>query len=165
MFDVIAYVYENYFTGEAGPEPDHLECKLNSVGFDPDELSQAMTWLRGLHATAQGLSDAFGAPPTRHLDTRLRQPSAQSVRVYPSFERRHLGDKCLGFIAFLEASGALPAHLREMVLERAMSTPGAPLALEDLKLTVLMVYWSVGYVPSALILDELCQGCVEHVLH
>ena len=35
-----------------------------------------------------------------------------------------LGAECLGFITFLESSGVLPAPLREIVVDRAMATPG-----------------------------------------
>jgi Smg protein len=31
------------------------------------------------------------------------------------------------------------------------------MSLDDLKIIVLMVYWSVGLEPDALVLDELCD--------
>ena len=48
--------------------------------------------------------------------------------------------------------------MREIVLDRAMAVPGHPMSLDDLKIIVLMVYWSVGLEPDALVLDELCDG-------
>ena len=47
--------------------------------------------------------------------------------------------------------------MREIVLDRAMAVPGHPMSLDDLKIIVLMVYWSVGLEPDALVLDELCD--------
>jgi Smg protein len=47
--------------------------------------------------------------------------------------------------------------MREIVLDRAMAVPGQPVSLDDLKIIVLMVYWSVGLEPDALVLDELCD--------
>jgi len=54
--------------------------------------------------------------------------------------------------------------MREIVLDRAMAVPGHPMALDDLKIIVLMVYWSVGLEPDALVLDELCDDA-DRVAH
>ena len=70
-------------------------------------------------------------------------------------EQDHLGAQCLGFISFLESAGVLPAPMREIVIDRAMAVPGQPMVLDDLKIIVLMVYWSMGVEPDALVLDEL----------
>ena len=59
--------------------------------------------------------------------------------------------------SFLESSGVLPAAMREIVIDRAMAAPGDPVSIDDLKIIVLMVYWSFGQEPDALVLDELCD--------
>ncbi|HSN32717.1 MAG TPA: DUF494 family protein, partial [Ideonella sp.] len=41
---------------------------------------------------------------------------------------------------------------------------GGPLDLEDLKIIVLMVFWSVGEEPDALILDELFVEEADRVI-
>jgi Smg protein len=87
------------------------------------------------------------------------------MRAYSVPEQNHLGADCLGFITFLETSGALPANMRELVLDRAMAAPADPLPLEDLKIIVLMVYWSLGQEPEALVLDELCEDSSQRVTH
>ena len=57
----------------------------------------------------------------------------------------------------------LPAAL-DAVLDRAMAIPGHPMDLDDLKIIVLMVYWSIGLEPDALVLDELCDDA-DRVAH
>ena len=47
--------------------------------------------------------------------------------------------------------------MREIVIDRAMAAPGEPVSLDDLKIIVLMVYWSSAQEPDALVLDELCD--------
>ena len=155
MFQVLVFVYENYYTGEACPEPAHLERKLSAVGFESDEIDDAMTWLKGLDTAAH-------PPPPEPW---LLQPSPTSVRIYPNAEHNHMGAQCIGFISFLESAGVLPAHMREVVIDRAMAAPGAPVSLEDLKIIILMVYWSFGQEPDALILDELCEDTSNRVAH
>ena len=155
MFEVLAFVYENYYTGETCPEPAHLERKLTAVGFESEEIDDALNWLKGLDTAAR----------TALPEPWLLQPSPKSVRIYPSFEETHLGSRALGFIRFLESAGVLPAHMREVVIDRAMAAPGGPIALDDLKIIILMVYWGFGQEPDALVLDELCEDTQDRVAH
>ncbi len=169
MFEVLAFVYENYYADADCPEPAHLQRKLNAVGFDSDEIEDALAWLQGLNSAARGarprVPDAAEATASAATEPWLRQPLATSVRIYPSYEQNHLGIQCLGFIRFLESAGVLPAHLREVVLDRAMAAPGGPVALDDLKVIILMVFWSFGLEPDALVLDELCDDPADRIAH
>ena len=143
MFDVLVYVYENYWRPDACPEHDQLSRKLTAVGFDSDEIEEALSWLDGLAQGTQAVAQA---------------QSARGVRVYTDAERELLGDESIAFIGFLESSGVLAPSMREMVLDRAKAASEAPIDLEHLKVIVLMVFWSVGEEPDALILDELSVG-------
>ena len=169
MFEVLVYVYENYWQGDACPEPRQLGRKLTAAGFEADEIEAALTWLNGLHVAAHntrasGLSEETASPrPERPV--LLQAQSPDSLRVYSVAEQDHLGAETLGFVSFLESAGVLPPHMREIVMDRAMAAPGDPLALDDLKIIVLMVYWSVGEEPDALVLDELCEDSGHRVAH
>ena len=155
MFDVLTFVYDNYNAGETCPEPQQLERKLKGVGFEADEIDEALTWLKGLDTAAH---------PAPMLPW-LVQPSSTSVRIYPPHEQNHLGTQALGFISFLESAGVMAAHMREVVLDRAMAAPGGPVSLEDLKVIILLVYWRFGHEPDALVLDELCDDTSERIAH
>lgn len=165
MFEVLAFVYENYDAGDSWHQPAHLERQLNAVGFEADEIDDALTWLTGLHAAARGSKGFAGTTQHKPPHLWLCEPQPRSVRIYPAFERNHLGRRCIGFLHFLETSGALSASMREVVIERALAAPGAPVSLNDLKLIVLMVYWSFGQEPEPLVLDELCHDGSERVAH
>jgi Smg protein len=162
MFEVLVFVYENYYAGDSCPEPAHLERKLNAVGFDAEEIEDALNWLKGLNTAARGSSGFAGTSQLVTPEPWLREPCATSVRIYPQAEQDHLGSECLGFISFLESAGVLPASMREVVIERAMAAPGTPVSLDDLKIIILMVYWSFGQEPDALVLDELCDDSTEY---
>lgn len=164
MFEVLVYVYENYWRGDACPELAHLGRKLSAVGFDPDEIEQALQWLAGLSlaSTRTELIEINQHQPSSDLGARAQ--SQNSLRVYSIAEQDHLGAESLGFISFLESAQVLPPHMREIVVDRAMAVPGRPVNIDDLKIIVLMVYWSVGLEPDALILDELCDDA-DRVAH
>jgi Smg protein len=55
--------------------------------------------------------------------------------------------------------------MREIVVDRAMDCGTGELGLEDLKIIVLMVYWSFGEEPDALVLDELCDDARDRLAH
>jgi Smg protein len=166
MFEVLTFVYQNYYADESYPEPAHLQRKLRAVGFEDDEISDAMAWLQGLNAAAHGASPARGeTPASPDVEPWLRQPLPTSVRIYPGYEQSHLGIQCLGFIRFLESAGVLSPELREIVIDRAMAAPGSPLALDDFKVIILMVFWSAGLEPDALVLDELFDDPESRVAH
>lgn len=161
MFEVLVFVYENYWRGDACPELQQLGRKLSAVGFEADEIQQALRWLDGLNIAAQStqldpeVAQALQAP----------RQSPHSMRVYSVAEQDHLGAGALSFVSFLESAGVLPAHMREIVIDRAMAAPGDPISLDDLKIIVLMVYWSFGEEPDSLVLDELCDDVESRVAH
>ncbi len=188
MFEVLVFVYENYWRGDACPEWEHLERKLNAVGFEAEEIQEALTWLSGLSLAAQGSQimghiaapDSSPEKPAQKGISLLRLPedssvptpllalhgqSGTSMRIYSIAEQNHLGSECLGFLTFLESAGVLSASMREIVVDRAMAAPGDPVFLDDLKIIILMVYWSLGEEPDALVLDELCDDATDRIAH
>lgn len=160
MFEVLVFVYEHYWRGDACPELEQLERRLSAHGFEPTEIHDALVWLDGLNLAAE---HTRLEEPARTASDSL--PSAGSMRVYSVSEQGHLGAQCLGFISFLDSAGVLPAPMREIVIDRAMAAPGSPVALDDLKIIVLMVYWSFGHEPDALVLDELCDASENRLPH
>jgi Smg protein len=150
MFDVLVFLYEHYWRPDACPEPAQLTRKLCALGFESDEIEQALSWLNGLAITTQSY---------------VGEQSPSSHRVYCPAEQDHLGPDCIGFVSFLESAGVLPPPMREMVIDRATAIQGEPVELEDLKIIVLMVFWSLGEEPDTLILDELFVDEEERLIH
>jgi Smg protein len=130
MFDILVYVFENYLPG-ACPRPEALARKLSAVGFQDEAIFEALQWLDGLDQA--------------HEDSDFRQlPAAASRRFYDEQEMRVLPVDCRGFLAFLEAEGAIDAVVREMIVERAMAVDMAgesSMTLARFKVIVLMVMW------------------------
>ena len=150
MFDVLVYLYENYWRPDACPDHHQLTRKLSAVGFESDEIQEALSWLDGLATLAQSYDGKQGA---------------HSMRVYSPAEQELLGEESIGFISFLESAGVVPPLMREMVIDRATAIASQPLELEDLKVIVLMVFWSLGEEPDALILDELFVDASDRLIH
>ncbi|MDB5916209.1 MAG: hypothetical protein JWR40_443 [Massilia sp.] len=141
MFDILVYLYETYYRPDACPEPEALARKLSAVGFDDVEISEALDWLTDL-------TEMAGA---EHSDV----VASTGTRFYVSRELDVLGSGAVGFIQFLESAKVLSALQREIVIERALALGESPVSLGKLKIIVLMLLWSQGKEPDALMFDDL----------
>lgn len=152
MFDVLVYLYENYYRPDACPDADTLARKLTAAGFEGDEIDSALSWLSGLATVTQTTI------PVAYADS-------SSFRIYVDVEYERLTAECIGFLSFLESAGVLNPLLREVVIERALATDETPVSLESLRVIVLMVFWSQGEEPDALILEELLEDGAPRQMH
>ncbi|HUN92107.1 MAG TPA: DUF494 domain-containing protein [Burkholderiaceae bacterium] len=152
MFDVLVFLYENCGVLDACGDEASLSRQLSDAGFPAHEISAAIGWLRDLISTARA---AHGQPA----------PTPGAVRVFSTHELAHLGTEAAGFIAFLDGAGQLTPAQREIVIERAMAVDDSPLALDALKVIVLMVLWSQQADVDVLLLEELLDDGTERLLH
>ena len=141
MFDILVYLYETYYRPDACPEPEALARKLSAVGFDDVEISEALVWLTDL-------TEMAGAETSLAF-------SSTGTRFYVQQEYDALGSAAVGFIQFLESANVLSAVQREIVIERALALQESPVGLGKLKIIVLMLLWSQGKEPDALMFDDL----------
>ncbi len=152
MFDVLVYLFRNYYTPQACPTADVLAKRLVAAGFEHDDIDDALGWLLGLAEVTEHCVDLA------HHDT-------NGTRFYAAIEQRKLGADAIGFITFLENSDVLPAPLREIVIERAMACESEPISLERIKVIALMVLWSQEAEVDHLILEELLRPDGEQRCH
>jgi Smg protein len=141
MFDILVYLYETYYRPDACPEPAALAKKLSAVGFDEMEISEALVWLTDLNAMA--------------VQPQGSMPESTGTRFYVQQETDVLGTEAIGFIQFLESAKVITSTQREIVIERALALEEPPITLGKLKVIVLMLLWSQGKEPDALMFDDL----------
>ena len=152
MYDVLVYLFENYYTPESCPSADVLTKRLMAAGFEHEDIDDAIGWL-------------FGLAESTEKCVELTSMSDASTRVYTPTEQRHLGVAAMGFLSFLEYSGAVAPALREIIIDRAMAAPEAPLSLQHIKIITLMVLWSQEAEIDHLILEELVTDDEEKLFH
>lgn len=126
VVDVLMFLFEQYLGEDSDviDERDHMQVRLEEVGFDHQEIDQAFDWLEDL-ATIR--DDRDFAP--------LQQ---KSMRVFSEEEKDILNEDCLGFIIYLEQSEVLTPITRELVLDRVIALD-QPLTMEQLKWVVMIV--------------------------
>jgi Smg protein len=152
MFDVLVYLFENCAAFQACRDADSITRQLAEAGFDDDEITDAIAWLRDLD---QVTSDSIA----------LRAPTGGAFRVYAGFEVGRLTPRGVAFLAFLEAEGQLTPTQRAIARDPALAVREAPVARAKLKVIVLMVLWSQQADIDALMLEELLDDGAARELH
>ncbi len=128
MFDVLLYLFENYFDDETPgvADSDSLRTELHAAGFARAQINRAFDWLDTIARDSQ-------------LGERRVTMKQSSIRVYHPVEQKRLDVVCRGFLAYLENSGILDDTDRELVIDRALALDVDVLDVERLKWVVLMV--------------------------
>ncbi len=140
MLDIIAFLVQEYRDFAACPEPEHLAQKLSAVGFEDEEIDDALDWLAEL--AADEASPIVFAEST-------------ATRMFSASECEHLPVDTQGFIHFLDTAGALTNLQREQLIDRLMALPSDDLDLDAVRLATLAVLWRHAADIDILVADEL----------
>jgi Smg protein len=151
MFEILMYLFESYFDAGSYPEPDKLSRKLSAAGFEEEEISDALTWLSALQ---QQNPDSY---PDSLEHTGPRHFAVLELQLI-SFEARQ-------FLLFAEQQHLISAVEREMIIDRSVALKYENLALDKLKLIMLMVLWNRHQDLDPLLIEELLTPLHSAQLH
>ena len=151
MFEVLVYLFENYYQGEPCPDHDTLARKLTAAGFGNEDISDALDWLKDL-----------SGPSVETFPEALEL--SEGIRAHTAAEMSKLATDSRGFLAFLESAHVLTPPLRELIIDRAMALEDEVVELDQLKVIVLMVLWTRRGDVDTLVLEELLpEGGPRHI--
>lgn len=153
VFDVLMYLFENYYLDSEGPntqDRERVQQELHNAGFPAAEIERAFNWLEDLASDAP--------PPTMQAE--------QSLRLFSVHESERLDTECRGFLLFLEQMGVLNPTSRELVIDRAMALENEDFDIEQLKWVVLMVLFNQPGEDAAYAwLEDLVYENITNSLH
>ena len=150
MFDILVFLFNNYFHAGAYPDTAVLSKQLSTAGFDSRDISQALSWLGGLEPM-----DNARSAVTR----------SGGFRIFTGMELASLTPQARGFLLFLENACGIGGLQRELIIERVLALDEPAVDLDKVKLIVLMVLWNQNKTPDALVLTELVSSREDHYLH
>lgn len=151
MFEILMYLFESYFDAGSYPEPDKLERKLSAAGFEGEEISEALTWLTALQ---QQSPDSYPAT-LEHA----------GQRHFAALEMLRISDEARQFLIFAEQQHLISAVEREMIIDRSVALQQENLAVDKLKLIMLMVLWNRHQELDPLLIEELLTPLHSAQLH
>jgi Smg protein len=155
VLDVLMYLFENYMNDEIEFDTDEetLRVELQEAGFRQVEITRAFEWLEGL-AEMQDDPSIYSSKV------------ADSIRVYTAEEQEKLDVEARGFLLFLEQTGVLDHHTRELAIDRVMALGEDEIDQEQLKWVVLMVLFNQpGREAAFAWMEDLVFDEVPGILH
>ncbi len=151
MFEILMYLFESYFDAGSYPEPDKLSRKLSAAGFEGDEISEALAWLSALQ--------------TQNPDSYPESLEHSGQRHFAELELQLISDEARQFLMFAEQQHLISAVEREMIIDRSVALKQENLALDKLKLIMLMVLWNRHQNLDPLLIEELLTPLHSAQLH
>lgn len=151
MFEILMYLFESYFDAGSYPEPEKLSRKLTAAGFEGDEISEALTWLSALQK--------------HNPDNYPASLEHSGQRHFAELELQLIGDEARQFLLFAEQQHLISAVEREMIIDRSVALKQEALALDKLKLIMLIVLWNRHQDLDPLLIEELLTPLHSAQLH
>ncbi|MCC6916417.1 DUF494 domain-containing protein [Nitrosomonas sp.] len=128
MFDILIYLFENYFDAGNCPDSATLTRKLTMAGFDDEEITLALDWLSDLSCYGEeGYLDGLA--------------ESRSMRHFTEEEMEIIDTEGRGFILFLEQAEVINPLQRELLIDRVIRMDGDIPSVEKIKLAVLLNLW------------------------
>ena len=151
MFEVLVYMFENYFEADNRPDQITLAKELFAAGFEQEDIDGAFDWFSALETMAQQ-SDS-------HIDVSL------GLRVYTESEVQKISSESLSFIMFLEQAKVLDSAQRELVVDRAMGLSQPEVSIDETRWIVLMALWNQGKTNDYLFVEDAMFGDNRPTVH
>lgn len=152
MFDILAYLIEQYFSPEDCPDQVTLAKQLAAVGFDDQDIDEALDWLRELTELDPSAYAALQCMP-------------DAARVLHPREAERLTPEAQAFFLYLASTHALTFGQREQVLDRLMQSGNQRIDAEAIKRVALMVLWRQGDDIANLLIEELLYTDGDAAMH
>ena len=141
MYEVLVFMFENYFSNHALHEENVIEQELAAAGFDESAISNAFDWYN-------------------QLKVMMKQPVAsqmeyvQCSRMFAEAELDKIDTESLGFLLFLEQAKVINSSERDMIMDRAMALNGKTVNLEQTRWITMMAMWSDGREKDYLFVED-----------
>jgi len=131
MFDVLVFMFENYFTNHALPDNKTMEQELAEAGFEQNDIAGAFDWF-------QEMKLMLTAP---ELDY---DHSSSATRAFAPSELKKINLESLSFIIFLQQAGIINDVERDLIIDRAMALKQARIKIEEMRWITMMALWNKG---------------------
>ena len=152
MFEVLVYMFENYFEADIRPDQHTLAKELFAAGFDQEDINGAFDWFSALEEMTENASA-------------MAEGHGLGTRIYAEAESSKISSESLSFMMFLEQANILNPAQRELVIDRAMALPQPEVSIEETRWIVLMALWNQGNTNDYLFVEDAVFGEDKPTLH
>lgn len=131
MFEVLVFMFENYFADQAIPDDDVLEQELSEAGFEKNDILGAFDWYQRMKSMLN-TSDLHYSH------------QATATRVFTKSELKKINTESLGFLMFLQQASVINDMERDLIIDRAMALKQAVITIEEARWITMIALWNQG---------------------
>ena len=141
MFEVLVFMFENYFAHHTTPANDVLTHELSAAGFAENDIFGAVSWF-------DEMKTMLNAPPSiyNHAHT--------GCRVFATQEMSKISLESLSFILFLQQASVINAIDRELIIDRAMALKQDQIKIEEMRWITMIALWNAGREKDYLFVED-----------
>jgi len=156
LLNVFMYLFDHWLLpgNKTMDTKRQLQRELEGVGFEEDEIKQALDWLTGLETQQQ-------------TNNEQALQSSKAFRCFLPEEQRRINTKARGFLLSLEQTGIIDVATRETIIERLMELDTPRIGPMQCKWVTAMVMFSAqkGHDDAGQLEDLLFYEHAEEVMH
>ncbi len=131
MFEVLVFMFENYFAEQAMPDDATLEQELAEAGFKQNDILGAFDWFKSMKSV-------LNAPELDYSH------QATATRMFTKSELKKMNTESLGFLIFLQQANVISDMERDLIIDRAMALKQAKITIEETRWITMIALWNQG---------------------
>lgn len=141
MFEVLIFMFENYFANHALPDQEVMQQELCAAGFEQSDILGAFDWFD-------------------EMKTKLNQPAAvyshkhTATRQFADAEHSKINTESLSFILFLQQANVINDVERDLIIDRAMALKQEHIKIEEMRWITMIALWNKGREKDYLFVED-----------
>jgi Smg protein len=141
MFEVLVFMFENYFANHALPDDKVLEQELSAAGFEKTDILGAFDWFQQLKSMLNTSDQHYSHEAT-------------AMRSFTNSELYKIDTESLGFIIALQQASVINDVERDLIIDRAMALKQAKIRIEEMRWISMMTLWNKGREKDYLFVED-----------
>ncbi len=141
MFEVLVFMFENYFANHAHPDSEVLTQELSAAGFAYSDITGAVHWF-------DEMKSMLTQPPAIycHKDS--------GMRVFANKELKKINLESISFILFLQQANVINDVERDLIIDRAMALKQEHIHIEEMRWITMIALWNAGREKDYLFVED-----------
>ena len=141
MFEVLVFMFENYFAHHAMPDNEVLTQELSAAGFAHSDISGAVSWY-------DEMQNMLAQPPAKysHQDS--------GMRIFAELELKKINTESISFILFLQQANVINDVERDLIIDRAMALKQEHIHIAEIRWITMIALWNAGREKDYLFIED-----------
>ncbi len=141
MFEVLVFMFENYFANHAFPDNDVMAQELSAAGFNQSDILGAVDWF---HKMKSMLIEPAAIYSHKHT----------SLRMFTDSELKKINTESISFILFLQQANVINDVERDLIIDRAMALKQKQISIEEMRWITMIALWNEGREKDYLFIED-----------